>query len=167
MKIEDYIKSLPEKIITGEDVQLSASTLREILEFADIGEKDVFYHLGCGDGAGPAIATEYGARAIGIDALRKNQKTEKIHTNSNDFIPVFLWIFLQRFCFFGSKDCCHSRHPQMMFSPSILPFISRRVLAESCTMKVIFTCNYFFWQALYVIFNLHAFAPKKLFSYTF
>ena len=34
MKIEDYIKSLPEKIITGEDVQLSASTLREILEFA-------------------------------------------------------------------------------------------------------------------------------------
>ena len=33
MKIEDYIKSLPEKIITGEDVQLSASTLREILEF--------------------------------------------------------------------------------------------------------------------------------------
>ena len=56
MKIEDYIKSLPEKIITGEDVQLSASTLREILEFADIGGKDVFYHLGCGDGAGPAIA---------------------------------------------------------------------------------------------------------------
>ena len=77
MKIEDYIKSLPEKIITGEDVQLSASTLREILEFADIGEKDVFYHLGCGDGAGPAIATEYGARAIGIDADRKNQKSRK------------------------------------------------------------------------------------------
>ena len=84
MKIEDYIKSLPEKIITGEDVQLSASTLREILEFADIGEKDVFYHLGCGDGAGPAIATEYGARAIGIDAdSEKIKKAEKIHTNSN------------------------------------------------------------------------------------
>ena len=62
MKIEDYIKSLPEKIITGEDVQLSASTLREILEFADIGEKDVFYHLGCGVGSSRCmiVSTEYG-----------------------------------------------------------------------------------------------------------
>ena len=88
MKIEDYIKSLPEKIITGEDVQLSASTLREILEFADIGGKDVFYHLGCGDGAGPAIAAEYGARAIGIDAdSEKIKKAEKI--------AVFSWFAIQ------------------------------------------------------------------------
>ena len=82
MKIEDYIKSLPEKIITGEDVQLSDSTLREILEFAGIGKKDVFYHLGCGDGAGPAIATEYGARAIGIDAdIEKIKTAKKTHKN--------------------------------------------------------------------------------------
>ena len=82
MKIEDYIKSLPEKIITGEDVQLSDSTLREILEFAGIGKKDVFYHLGCGDGAGPAIAAEYGARAIGIDAdIEKIKTAKKTHKN--------------------------------------------------------------------------------------
>ena len=44
----------------------------------------MFYHLGCGDGAGPAIATEYGARAIGIDAdSEKIKKAEKTHTNSN------------------------------------------------------------------------------------
>ena len=105
MKIEDYIKSLPEKIITGEDVQLSASTLREILEFADIGEKDVFYHLGCGDGAGPAIATEYGARAIGIDAdSEKIKKAEKIHTNQMPYTSVkkcrMLIFWMQRRCLF-------------------------------------------------------------------
>ena len=86
MKIEDYIKSLPEKIITGEDVQLSASTLREILEFADIGEKDVFYHLGCGDGAGPAIAVVWGTGNFDADS-EKIKKAEKIHTwhsNAND-----------------------------------------------------------------------------------
>ena len=83
MKIEDYIKSLPEKIISGEDVQLSDNVLREILEFAGIGKKDIFYHLGCGDGAGPAIAAECGARAIGIDSNQeKINKAKKIHKNS-------------------------------------------------------------------------------------
>ena len=84
LKIEDYIKSLP--VITGEDVQLSDSTLREILEFAGIGKKDVFYHLGCGDGAGPAIAAEYGARAIG--RYRKNQNSKKNTQKSKGYVRM-------------------------------------------------------------------------------
>ena len=88
MKIEDYIKSLPEKIITGEDVQLSASTLREILEFADIGEKDVFYHLGCGDGAGPAIATEYGHEQSALMQTQKKSKKQKSMTIQMPYTSV-------------------------------------------------------------------------------
>ena len=48
MKIEDYISSLPNSIISGEDVELSDNTLREIFRFAELTVNDVFYHLGCG-----------------------------------------------------------------------------------------------------------------------
>ncbi|MDI1494753.1 MAG: SAM dependent methyltransferase [Cenarchaeum symbiont of Oopsacas minuta] len=83
MKIEDYIKSLPENIISGESVQIPNNALREILEFAKIGKRDIFYHLGCGDSAGPAIAAEYGAHAIGIDTdAEKIKIAKKIHGHS-------------------------------------------------------------------------------------
>ena len=91
MKIEDYIKSLPEKIITGEDVQLSASTLREILEFADIGEKDVFYHLGCGDGAVVLqLPHKYGARAIGLMQIQKKHSKDAA-VAIQEYYPVALF----------------------------------------------------------------------------
>jgi trans-aconitate methyltransferase len=69
MKIEDYLASLPGDIISGEDVELPDETLREIFRFAEINESDVFYHLGCGNGKGIAMAIqEFGVkRAIGID----------------------------------------------------------------------------------------------------
>jgi len=56
VKIEDYIKSLPSDIISGNDVQLSESFLTKIFEFLNLNENDVFYHLGCGDGKGIKIA---------------------------------------------------------------------------------------------------------------
>ena len=69
MKIEEYIKSLPENIVSGEDVQLPDKSFREIFNFVNLGEGDVFYHLGCGDGNGIVIALEeYNVkRAVGID----------------------------------------------------------------------------------------------------
>ena len=45
MKLEEYLDSLPQKIISGEDVQLPEHSLREIFDFVNLNEKDVFYHL--------------------------------------------------------------------------------------------------------------------------
>ena len=86
MKIEDYIKSLPENIISGEDVQLPDHSFREIFEFVGIGEKDVFYHLGCGDGNGVAIALQKFnvKKAIGIDYNKeKIQQCNKLVKEKN------------------------------------------------------------------------------------
>lgn len=67
MRIEEYISSLPQSIISGQDVQLQDQTVREILRFAELGRQDVFYHLGCGTGNSLAVAEEFGARSVGID----------------------------------------------------------------------------------------------------
>lgn len=68
MRIEEYISSLPQSIISGEDVQILDDSVREIFKFARLGKDDVFYHLGCGTGNSLAIAEkEFGARAVGID----------------------------------------------------------------------------------------------------
>ncbi len=58
MKIEEYLKSLPKGIISGDNVQLPDHSFREIFELADLNENDTFYHLGCGDGKGVSIAAE-------------------------------------------------------------------------------------------------------------
>ncbi|MGI0057763.1 MAG: class I SAM-dependent methyltransferase, partial [Nitrosarchaeum sp.] len=69
MKIEEYLKSLPENIVSGEDVQLPNKSFREIFNFLNLGKKDIFYHLGCGNGKGIALALkEYNVKkAVGID----------------------------------------------------------------------------------------------------
>jgi len=46
LKLEEYLESLPQKIISGEDVQLPDHSFREIFEFTDLDKDDVFYHLG-------------------------------------------------------------------------------------------------------------------------
>ena len=63
MKIEDYLNTLPESILSGQEVQLPEETFREIFKFVNLGSDDVFYHLGCGDGRGLAIAKEEIGRA--------------------------------------------------------------------------------------------------------
>jgi SAM-dependent methyltransferase len=80
VKIEEYLKSLPDNIISGEDVQLPEHSYRKIFEFLNLNEKDVFYHLGCGDGEGIMIALEKFnvKKAVGID----NNK-EKIQRAKN------------------------------------------------------------------------------------
>lgn len=69
MKIEEYLKSLPESIVSGEEVQLPEKSFRDIFNFLKLEKNDIFYHLGCGDGTGIAIALkEYQVRkAVGID----------------------------------------------------------------------------------------------------
>jgi SAM-dependent methyltransferase len=81
LKIEEYLKSLPENIVSGEDVQLPDKSFREIFDFVNLGENDIFYHLGCGDGKGIIIALEeYNVKqAIGID----NNKDKIIQAENN------------------------------------------------------------------------------------
>ena len=69
MKIEEYLNTLPESILSGQDVQLPQQTFREIFKFVNLTSDDIFYHLGCGDGTGLVIAKEeFGAKkVIGID----------------------------------------------------------------------------------------------------
>jgi len=89
VKIEEYIASLPQSIITGQAVQLPDHAFRDIFRFAALTKEDVFYHLGCGNGRGVAIALEeFGAqKAVGIDndiekiASAKNLLKEKKLTN--------------------------------------------------------------------------------------
>ena len=69
MKIEEYIKSLPDNIISGDDVQLPDDSFRKIFKFLELDENDIFYHLGCGDGKGIFISrNEFNVKkAVGID----------------------------------------------------------------------------------------------------
>lgn len=65
MKIEEYLKSLPESIVSGEDVQLPEKSFRDIFNFLNLEKNDVFYHLGCGDGTGIALALkEYNVKSL-------------------------------------------------------------------------------------------------------
>ena len=56
MKIEEYLSTLPNNVLSGEDVELPEKTLREICKFVNLNENDVFYHLGCGNERGVEIA---------------------------------------------------------------------------------------------------------------
>ncbi len=69
MKIEDYLSSLPSSIISGEDVELSDKTLRDIFSFVELSKNDIFYHLGCGSGKSISISLQEFKvkKAIGID----------------------------------------------------------------------------------------------------
>ena len=70
MKIEEYLQTLPENLLSGEDIRVSDRMLREIFRFVDLGPGDVFYHLGCGDARSACIATDefQAARAVGVDS---------------------------------------------------------------------------------------------------
>ena len=58
MKIEEYLNTLPESIMSGQDVQLPDKTFQEIFKFAKLGKNDIFYHLGCGNGRVLVVARE-------------------------------------------------------------------------------------------------------------
>ncbi|TLX81835.1 MAG: class I SAM-dependent methyltransferase [Thaumarchaeota archaeon] len=111
MKIEEYIRSLPQSIITGEDVELRDDVLREIFRFASLDTNDTFYHLGCSNGNGIVIALEECGvkKAVGIDSnpkkilyARKKLEEKKLHNGSlrcedllqsdiSDASVVFFW----------------------------------------------------------------------------
>ncbi len=84
MKIEEYLETLPYNLLSGQDVQLSTKSFREIFEFAGLGKDDVFYHLGCGNGKGIGIAlNEFEvSSAVGID--NDSEKISQAKKNLKD-----------------------------------------------------------------------------------
>jgi len=80
LKIEEYLETLPKNLLSGEDVQLPEKSLREIFKFSNLGQDDIFLHLGCNDEKGIEIAiNEFKVKkAIGIDNnLEKIQSAQK------------------------------------------------------------------------------------------
>ena len=69
MKIDEYLETLPENLLSGEDVTLPEKSLRSIFKFAELKKDDVFYHLGCGNEKGIEIAKKefQVEKAVGID----------------------------------------------------------------------------------------------------
>ena len=84
MKIEEYLETLPENVLSGEDVQLPDKSFRDIFKFANLRENDIFYHLGCGDEKGIEIAiNEFKVKkAVGID--NNSEKIQKAKDNLNE-----------------------------------------------------------------------------------
>ena len=80
MKIEEYLQTLPKNLLSGEDVQLPEKSLRDIFKFSNLGQDDIFFHLGCNNEKGIEIAiNEFKVRkAVGIDnSLEKIKNAQK------------------------------------------------------------------------------------------
>ena len=79
MKIEEYLETLPDNLLSGEDVQLPEKSFREIFKFVELDKDDIFYHLGCGDEKGIEISIkEFNVKkAVGIDNNAKKIKNAK------------------------------------------------------------------------------------------
>ena len=92
MKIEEYLETLPENVLNGENVQLSEKSLRDIFKIVNLGKNDIFYHLGCSDEKGIEIAiNEFEVkRAVGIDnnckKIQEAKKKLKYKKNSGELI---------------------------------------------------------------------------------
>jgi len=92
MKIEEYLSTLPQSILSGEEIQIPSDSIREIFRFADLGESDVFCHLGCGEGESLSIARqEFNVKnAIGIDNSKKMIDNAKKSIDENKISNVKL-----------------------------------------------------------------------------
>ena len=92
MKIEEYLETLPKNILSGEDVHIPEKALREIFKFANLGENDIFYHLGCGNEKGVEIAIkEFNVKkAVGIDNNSKKIQNAKVRLKEKNLQEQFI-----------------------------------------------------------------------------
>src|SRR5918911_4398936 len=72
LKIQDFLSSLPQSVIKGEEVSVPDNVVRKMLTIANVNEKDIFYDLGYGNSNTVTIAAkEFKVkRSVGID-IRK------------------------------------------------------------------------------------------------
>ncbi len=92
MKIEEYMKTLPTDMISGESARLTERSLRDIFKLVELNNDDVFYHLGCNDEKGVTIAIrEFGVKkAIGIDNNSVKIKDAKKAASKSDLPGSFI-----------------------------------------------------------------------------
>ena len=72
--------------MSGNDVQLPDKSFREIFNFVNLNEKDIFYHLGCGNGKGVQIALDEFKVSKGVGIDRDSEKINQTKGLSGDFI---------------------------------------------------------------------------------
>ena len=79
MNINEFLSTLPNSVITGNNVSLPDNVIKRMLRLASLNKNDIFYDLGCGNSNAVYIAsTHYKVKkAIGIEK-RKKSVTELI-----------------------------------------------------------------------------------------
>jgi len=92
LKIEEYLSTLPQSILSGEEIQIPPDTIREIFRFVDLGKDDIFYHLGCGNGTSLSIARqEFNVKnAVGVDNSKKMIEIAKESIEKNNITKIKL-----------------------------------------------------------------------------
>jgi trans-aconitate methyltransferase len=85
LKIKEFLSSLPQSVVKGEDISIRDNVVRKIFRLANLRETDIFYDLGCGNNNAVTIAaSEFNVkRSVGIEirktiAIKAHKKIEGI-----------------------------------------------------------------------------------------
>ena len=91
LKIQDFLSSLPQSVLKGEEISIPDSVVKKMLKIANVNKKDIFYELGYGNNNSITIAVkEFKVkRSVRID-IRKpmSTKSHKRISKINDRIEV-------------------------------------------------------------------------------
>ena len=73
LRTKEFLSSLPQSVLKGEDIQIPDKVVRKLFRFAGLRRSDIFYDLGCGNRSAVSIAAkEFKVkRAVGIEIRRK------------------------------------------------------------------------------------------------
>jgi hypothetical protein len=91
LKIQDFLSSLPQSVIKGENIPISDSVVKKMLKIAKVNKKDIFYDLGYGNNNSITIAVkEFKVKkAVGIDIGKPiSAKSRKRISKINDRIEI-------------------------------------------------------------------------------
>jgi SAM-dependent methyltransferase len=86
VKIQEFISSLPQSVITGEDISIPDKVVRKLFTLVNLNKTDIFYDLGCGSNNTVLIAArEFKAkRSVGVEikkaiAIKARKKIASIN----------------------------------------------------------------------------------------
>jgi Histone methylation protein DOT1 len=90
LKIQDFLSSLPQSVIKGEEVSVPDNVVRKMLKIANVNEKDIFYDLGYGNNNTITIAAkEFRVkRSVGIDIRRPTSRSHKRIPKINSKVEI-------------------------------------------------------------------------------
>ena len=90
LKIQDFLSSLPQSVIKGEEASVPDNVVRKMLKVANVNEKDIFYDLGYGNNNTIAIAAkEFRVkRSVGIDIRKPASRSHKRLLKRNSKLKI-------------------------------------------------------------------------------